>query len=94
MWEDGRLELMLTHSCTTVFLHQDQVGGEWRATREIQWNCQPNTVILVFPFLLALSAGSNTNIEFKAKCFPHLDDRYLVVTSDHSRRSTAMLIAQ
>ena len=69
MWEDGRLELMLTHSCTTVFLHQDQVGGEWRATREIQWNCQPNTVILVFPALLAFSAGKTQTSSSKQNVF-------------------------
>ena len=56
LWEDESMELLVTHSCTSVFLRE--VDGEWKPTRQIYWNCQPNSVIMAFPFIIALSSDS------------------------------------
>ena len=56
LWEDDRMELLVTHSCTSVFLRE--VDGIWQSSREIQWNCQPVSVVPAFPYILALSADS------------------------------------
>jgi len=39
LWEDDRMELLVTYSCTSLVLVEE--GGEWAASREIHWNCQP-----------------------------------------------------
>ena len=41
IWEDEREELLVTHSCTSLFLRESGAGS-WQVLREIQWNCQPN----------------------------------------------------
>jgi len=56
LWEDNRMELLVTHSCTSVFMHE--VDGLWQSNRKINWNCQPVSVVMAFPYIIALSADS------------------------------------
>lgn len=56
LWEDDRMELLVTYSCTSLVLVED--AGEWASSREIQWNCQPQSIVPAFPYLLAMSADT------------------------------------
>ena len=56
LWEDNIMELLVTHSCTSVFLQE--VDGAWQSSREISWNCQPVSVVPAFPYIIALSTDS------------------------------------
>jgi hypothetical protein len=43
LWEDDRVELLLTHSSTSLFMREEEAGN-WTIARELQWNCQPRQV--------------------------------------------------
>ena len=55
--EEESLELVVSHSSTTLHLHQGQ-EGDWRTYREIHWNCRPLSVLPAFPYILAVSADT------------------------------------
>jgi hypothetical protein len=44
LWEDEKMELLLTHSSTSLFMRELEDGGCWEVARELQWNCQPRQV--------------------------------------------------
>ena len=61
VWEDNRMELFVTYGCYSVFLREDKEGdssGEWRVTREIQWNCRPRHIVTAFPYIVAFSSDT------------------------------------
>jgi hypothetical protein len=43
LWEDEKVELLVTHSSTSLFIREDEAGS-WHVARELQWNCQPRQV--------------------------------------------------
>ena len=58
MREEERLGLLLSHTCTTLYLHQTDLGEGWARDRQINWNCHPLTVLPAGPYILALSADT------------------------------------
>ena len=58
MREEERLGLLLSHTCTTLYLHQTDQGGGWTTDRQINWNCHPLTIVPAGPYIIALSADT------------------------------------
>ena len=63
--DDDTEQLVLTHNCTSVFLQQSCSNpADWEIMRELQWNCQPVSMIPVYPYILAMSAD---NLEVRSQ---------------------------
>ncbi|XP_023328571.1 GTPase-activating Rap/Ran-GAP domain-like protein 3 [Eurytemora carolleeae] len=94
IWEDEREELLVTHSCTSLFLRESGAGS-WQVLREIQWNCQPNKVVPAFPYTLAFSPDSfevRSTINGNLLQTLHLPKLSLIATKDDIFFTTTKMI--